>query len=870
MKNVYTKVIPAREADIVPFPSGLHPDIKQYLQTQGLNGLYSHQTTMFGIAMEGKNAVITTSTASGKTLAFFLPCLQEILNNPSARAVIVVPTKALGSDQYRTLCKYVDYFSPKRLSIGKFDGDTDANERKRILERCNVIITNPDMLHTLLSRHATSSVRFLIANLKYIVLDESHTYKGVFGSNVANIFRRLQRLCKYYGSDPVFLLCSATIANPCEHASKLCCNKQFELIDKDGSPAGEKHYHIIPSGYSTHSIVALSADLVKSGHHFIEFEQTRKGVELLKSRVLPLLPKVNRKAIGTYCASYKPSERRIIENNMNAGKLCGVFSTNALELGIDVSGMGIDTVIINGYPGSVASFFQQSGRGGRRGQIANTFLYLHTLPLDACISADPEFLFRGNSESAVIEANNPFVITAHLRCAAAELPLTLDDIALFPGAEEIIPMLVDAGQLKEVNGQYVWVGDSIPTQDFSIRSIENSRFELLEAKADGLTADDMRKRKWTICEMPLSRANKDLCLGSIYLHNGEMYQITTFNKNRGYAVCKHCNCDYYTQSFTMSELTVDSIESTGSTDTASTGFGGVTVDETTLGFKKLDIHTDENLGFEKLEEPLFRSFSSEGFWIEVPDVILKTIADLGKDRVSAPDFQEIYLNSVGYTIKNAAQIAIMAEPSDLMLGIIKGSEKQNLSLCLYDSFEGGMGYSQKAFELAECIINQAIRTVEGCNCKDGCPICTGHHGIRKDVVLWCLKSLLAEQEPLDDIVIPEPVYEDFFTETERFDFEDIEDTWDEVVDKAKESRIDMADFLDTSVKTVSRTGSALRIEMANEGVANMARLPANKQKLLEMVRQSYKIPENFQLEISGKSEHSISPEKMGRLKKRFS
>ena len=865
-ENVYTKIIPAREAEIVEFPSELRPELRECLVTQGAKGLYTHQAEMFTKAMAGENVIITTGTSSGKTIAFILPIIQKVLSDPSTRAIICYPTKALTADQFRTLKKFANYFGNKRLNIGVFDGDTEAKERKRILNMCNIILTNPDMLNTLLPKHANSNIRFLITNLKFVVLDEAHTYLGIFGSNVANIFRRLHRLCKYYGSEPVFMLSSATISNATGFASKLCFNQQFELIDKDGSPMGEKHYHIV---YGDNKVIArLISYLTNNGSRFIEFEKSRKGVELIVNQARASLSNNHKKDINGYCATYKPSERKNIQTNLANGTLIGVCSTNALELGIDVG--DVDNVLINGYPGTKASFYQQSGRAGRKQQLSNTYLFLRPTALDSYIASDPEFLFQGNSESAVIDPDNLYIEMAHIRAAAAELPLTLEDLSLFPDAGDIIPLLVEEGQLKEVDGKFLWNGNSIPTQDFNIRNIENTRFELLEAKKDGLSLEEMKSKKWTVTEMPESRAYKELCLGSIYHHNGEMYQITSFNKKRKCAVCKLFDGDYYTVSYENSRLIVNQEEENNNIGNASIGFGEVTAETTTLGFKKLSLINDENLGYEALEEPLFRSFNTEGFWITTPTYVEKSLNELTKDKVSPAGIISQYIDSVGYAIKNAAQLVIMADSSDLLLGqITPNAEHLNVGICLFDNYEGGLGFAQKAFELAPDIVNKAIQTVEGCSCKSGCPICIGRNGIRKEVVVWCLKSLLEEQAPLDDIVLPEPVYSDL-PSTERFNFETIEESWNEAVTKAKSVNIDVANFISDSVKSVRRTGSALNLELINEGTVNIASLSANKQRIERMIRQLYLVPNNFKLEIYTNNPSNISIRKKDKLRERFS
>jgi Distinct helicase family with a unique C-terminal domain including a metal-binding cysteine cluster len=442
-----TKRIPARTAAYSAYPAELLPEIQDYLRQSGIQKLYQHQADMFLQAIAGSNIVITTSTASGKTLSFLLPVLQQILKDPQSRAIFIYPTKALASDQYRALKPILDYFGKGKIDAGVYDGDTPVNERSRIRNSSNIILTNPEMLNSaFLPHHNQSGFNFIFSNLKFVIIDELHTYRGAFGSHLSNIFRRLNRVCHYYNSSPQFFCSSATIANPVELAQTIC-GKDFVLIDKDGSPAPEKQYTLVQPPYVGSDkayrkpVSDIAAELVPyltvTKHSFIAFCKSRKAVEVVLKESRDHLKNDGISGadysglISGYRGGYRPEERKEIERKMVNGQLRGLISTNALELGIDIG--KIDTTVIAGYPGTRASFWQQSGRAGRSGFSSNTYFILDNLPFDQFIAVDPEWLFQSKSENAVVDPNNLFIQLAHVRAAAAELPLALDDIAVFPG-----------------------------------------------------------------------------------------------------------------------------------------------------------------------------------------------------------------------------------------------------------------------------------------------------------------------------------------------------------------------------------------------------------------------------------------------------
>ena len=494
--TIYEKTVPKRPAEYVPFPKPLHRDICGFLESTGISELYSHQAEMFAAAQNGKNVVITTSTASGKTLSFLLPVMQAILKNPLTRAIFIYPTKALAADQFRALSPWLDYFGPEKICAGVYDGDTTQAQRSRIRISANIILTNPEMLNSaFLPNHSKFGFDFIFSNLKYVVVDELHSYRGAFGSHMANIFRRLTRLCRYYGADPVFLCSSATIANPVELAGKIC-GRPFVQIERDGSPAPEKTYKIVQPpvikgakdkvyGRRSAATVAAGAipQLMGAERHFIVFGKTRKSVEVILKEARDKLDNAgflgsqSSQRIAGYRGGYTPVERKEIEGKMISGELSGLVSTNALELGIDIG--RLDTTVLAGFPGTRASFWQQTGRAGRGEHGCVNYLILENRPFDQYIAIDPDWLFSGDSENAIVDENNLLIELSHIRAAAAELPLTMDDIALFPDLGEVIPVLLRASEVRAMGGKLLWSGPAFPAGDYSLRNMDQTAFKLI-------------------------------------------------------------------------------------------------------------------------------------------------------------------------------------------------------------------------------------------------------------------------------------------------------------------------------------------------------------------------------------------------------
>lgn len=471
--------IDKRPGEYAPFPDDMSDEIKDYLKSRGIEKLYVHQYEMFEKAQNGENVIITTSTASGKTLGFLLPVVQKILEDNSARAIFVYPTKALAHDQFRNFEPLIEYFGEDRISAGIYDGDTPPNERVKIRKNANIILTNPEMLNSsFLPNHSISGFNKIFSKLKYVIIDELHTYRGSFGSHMGNIMRRMGRICRYYTSNPQFLFSSATIANPLELAQNITGEK-FTHIYKDGSPGSEKMVYLWQPPYLRDSEFRKSPEeeaseflpeLVQKGIRFITFCKSRREVEVVLKETRDRLsnddeaPSLSNLAdrVSGYRGGYTPVERKAIEKKLSNKEITGVIATNALELGIDIG--DIEMAICCGFPGSKASFWQQVGRAGRGGEKSVGILILDVSPVDQYIAVNSEWLVKSGVENAVIDKDNLFIQLAHVRAAAAELPLTLDDASVFPDLAEIIPVLIKAGELRNEGGTFVWTGKDFPQE----------------------------------------------------------------------------------------------------------------------------------------------------------------------------------------------------------------------------------------------------------------------------------------------------------------------------------------------------------------------------------------------------------------------
>ncbi len=856
---IYEKTIPAHPALYDDFPENLLTELAGYLREKGIERLYCHQVEMFEKVTAGKHVVITTSTASGKTLSFLLPVVQEILKKPLTRAIFIYPTKALAADQYRAIRPFLEYFGENRIVAGVYDGDTPVAERTRIRQSANIILTNPEMVNgAFLPNHSKYGFDFLFSNLKYIVIDELHTYRGAFGSHLANVFRRLSRVCRYYHTDPQFLCSSATIANPVELAAEIC-GKQFELVDKDGSPAAERGYYLIQPPkimgkdgdyYGQVKITTVAAELLPElmddGKNFIAFTKSRKNVEIVLKETRDRLeaegfPGLHRpEEVSGYRGGYTVSERKQIESQMISGELMGLISTNALELGIDIG--KISTTVLVGYPGTRASFWQQTGRAGRSGKRSDNYLILDQMPFDQYIALEPGWLFEGSSENAVIDKNNLIIELAHIRAAAAEIPLTLDDIALFPDLGEAIPVLLGAEELASYNGKFAWSGGEFPAGDFSMRNIEDRRYKLLH-KEDGKE----------ITEMDESQAFRELHAGAVYMHDGVAYQVTKLDLESRTAYAVPFNGNYYTVA--AGETNVKIIHEQKNTEFARTvlHFGDVNVSDYIYMFKKMQFHNHVNLGYESLPKALSKDYDTESVWMRMPKNVVRVYRGLLQVNENTKQVRNNYYEGVCFALKNAARMVTMTEQEDI--GVITSANALELAfatdsdvdLYFYDKYVGGLGFSEKIYDKMDEVIHSAVKLVKGCSCKKGCAACVGDHRLDKEMVLFGLENLLEHWDVPMDVKVAE--YGPSTFRRKEFQFEKLEEQWDEFCKRIRENGESFAAFLQT-VPSVEIRDRMLILKLTNSFYADWVMEPGNRTSLKNIICYYADVPAGFQIQVA--------------------
>ncbi|MCR3761653.1 DEAD/DEAH box helicase [Clostridium felsineum] len=860
---IYKKEIPKREAIYVDFPRNLSEELVKYLSEKGIEKLYCHQAEMFEKAEESKNIVITTSTASGKTLSFLLPVIQEILSNPLARAIFIYPTKALASDQYRAILPYLEYFGENRISAGVYDGDTPTNERSRIRKSANIILTNPEMVNSaFLPNHSKFGFDFILSNLKYVVIDELHTYRGAFGSHLANVFRRLKRVCKYYKSSPQYLCSSATIANPTELAEEICGEK-FIQISKDGSPSSKRKYVLLQPPklvgadkryYGQVQSTSIAADLipnlVEMGNTFIAFTKSRRNVEVVlkeardKLETESFFGEALTDKISGYRGGYTPLERKEIENKMIKGALSGLVSTNALELGIDIG--KIDTTIIVGYPGTRASFWQQTGRAGRSGTECTNYLILDNLPFDQYIGVNPNWLFKGGSENAVIDKNNLLIELSHIRAAAAEIPLTLDDISLFPDLGETIPVLIRAKELTSENGKFIWCGNSFPAGDFSLRNIDKARYKLIN-----------KENNKEITEMDEMQAFREIHTGAIYMHDGVQYQVIKLDTESKTAFAIPFSGNYYTMPGDNTNIRI--IQGSKDIDYKRTKitFGDVNVDQIVYMYKKLQFHNHQNLGFEQLEKPLSKDFETESTWFRIPSDVVKVYRRMLQESENGKFIRNNHFEGLCFAIKNATMMATMTENEDIGVTMsnnsveISGSFEDDVYMFVYDKYVGGLGYSEKVFDLTNIIIDNAISMVSGCKCKDGCAACIGDYKLDKAMVLWGLENFLKEVEVPKNIKLVEYAPRTFIKKS--FSFNELQNKWKEFCDYIKENGDAFGAFL-TTIPRVEIEGNVITLILNSPFYREWVMEENNRKSIINIIQFHTDAP--LRIEIRTEIENS--------------
>ncbi|HLT57939.1 MAG TPA: DEAD/DEAH box helicase, partial [Limnochordales bacterium] len=733
------EVLPARPARYGGFPQGLDPRLIAALKARGVQDLYTHQTEAVAAALAGKSTVVVTPTASGKTLCYNLPVLHAILQEPASRALYLFPTKALAQDQVaalKELCQPLDV----EIQAYVYDGDTPASLRPLIRQAGHVVITNPDMLHTGILPHHTKWVR-LFENLKYVVIDELHTYRGVFGSHVANVLRRLLRICRFYGSSPQFLCSSATIANPKELAERLT-GMPVELIDNNGAPQGERHlifYNppvVTRDGLRQPVLQAarqVAGRFLRHDIQTIVFARTRLATEVLLTYLKEDMAKGARgvttkraEAIRGYRGGYLPKQRREIEQGLRQGQVLGVVSTNALELGIDVG--QLEVCVMAGYPGTIASTWQQAGRAGRRQGVSAAVLVASSAPLDQYIAQHPEFVFGGSPEHALINPDNLMILVSHIKCAAFELPFRDGEaFGIDPaGTAEILSYLQDEQVVHHAGGQWHWMSESFPANEISLRSASSENFVIVD------TTDPHHR---VIGETDRLAAMTMLHTHAIYIHEGQQYLVDRLDWDENRAYVHRVDVDYYTDAnlaVTIRVLDTFRQEPQGPLDKR---FGEVMTAWRATIFKKIKLYTHENVGWGEIHLPEDQMHTA-ACWLEIPPGVAARFK---------PDELQSALVGTAHLLESLAPVFLMCDPKDLRATVeMRAPQTQRPTIYLYDAYPGGIGLAEKAYDLCEALLAACLQQAVQCACGDGCPACVGPDAGGRAPTVRLLKLALAQ------------------------------------------------------------------------------------------------------------------------------
>lgn len=759
-----------------PFPSTMSPIIGDWLRGKGIEKLYSHQSEAWEAAERGESVCLSTPTASGKSLCYHLPVLEGLIRRPHSRALYIFPTKALAQDQYTSFHEMISEMDLP-VATHTFDGDTPQQARQAIRSKGQVVITNPDMLHGGILPHHTKWLK-LFENLETVVIDEIHAYRGVFGSHLCNIIRRLKRIAAFHGSHPRFVLCSATIANPSEYA-ELLCEEDITLIDENGAPAGKRTFFFynppilnkelgIRASYIK-TAKRLTLDLFQHGISTIAFAMSRLNVEILLKYIREDAIKVKRNPdeIQGYRGGYLPLHRRRIESGLRTGSVGVVVATNALELGIDIG--QLDACVIAGYPGSIASLWQQSGRAGRNSKDSLTVFVARSNPLDQFIAQHPEYFFSTSPEHARINGDNLYILAEHVKCAAFELPFGAREV-FGPLSEEdtkaILDHLVSHSVLHESQGQYHWMSRAYPASDVNIRNIPGENFVVVDSETGAILAEvDYQSTQTTLHE------------NAIYNLDSDQYQVESLDWENHKAYVKRVVVDFFTDAMTYNKVTVLSHESTDAWKMLQIGHGEVSLVEKVVGFKKVRFHTGENVGYGDVALPELTMHTS-AYWFTIPHALLDA---LELDEAEIVDG----LLGISHALYYVSIMALMCDGSDLgrcvgdkssqWFSPIHGhqppprfagqvSDLHELrnpkephkifdpTLFIYDAFPGGVGFSEKLFMEHETLMKDTRQMIRCCSCEQGCPSCIGALPAMNDrskaIPLLILDSILGSSDSL--------------------------------------------------------------------------------------------------------------------------
>jgi DEAD/DEAH box helicase domain-containing protein len=711
---LHHEIVPPRDARYAPFPDWLDPRIRAGLASRGIDALYTHQAAAIEAVRAGQDVVVVTPTASGKTLCYTIPVLQALADDPAARALFLFPTKALGQDQVAAFAE-LSRASGLEVAAATYDGDTPAPIRSAVRKAGQVVVTNPDMLNSAILPHHTKWFQ-LFEQLRVIVIDELHTYRGVFGSHVANVLRRLLRLCAYYGSSPVIVCCSATISNPAELA-RILTGRPATLVDEPGAPSGERHVLLVDPPVLDAATGARGSALtlanrwalpfLRAGRQTIVFGRSRVAVEILLTGLREALREGfgPRSRIRGYRGGYLPTERRSIEHGLRDGEVLGVVATNALELGVDIG--RLDVSILAGYPGSVAATWQQFGRAGRRSGMSVAVLVASASPVDQYVIHHPEFVLGGEPEEARADPDNLHVLLAHLRAATFELPFEPGEVFGPAPADDLLAFLAEEGHVRQAgDGRWYWSSENFPASEISLRTAAPENVVIIDTTPD---------RPRVLGEVDLFSAQVLVHQHAIYLHESVQFHVDKLDWGERKAYVHRVDVDHYTYANRAVTLKPLEIFAEAAATSGRRLHGEVMVASLVTLYKKLKFGTDENVGFGPVDLPELE-LQTTAYWL--------TAADLpSRWRRNELD---IALLGVGRAIQAIASVLLMVDPRDLgLVTQVRSPHSEEPTIYLYESVPGGVGLSQRLWDRHAELIAGATELIAGCGCEGGCPACTG-------------------------------------------------------------------------------------------------------------------------------------------------
>ena len=740
--------LPAVEAAYAPFPEGIDPRLKAAFDARGVQQLYTHQAEAYAHVAAGRQVVVTTPTASGKTLCYNLPVLDRILKNPAARALYLFPTKALAQDQMAELHELTNAIkaqgedSGEGIGVHTYDGDTPQDARRTIRTRAHIVLTNPDMMHSGILPHHPRWAK-LFENLEFIVIDELHAYRGVFGSHLTNVLRRLQRICRHYGSNPQFICSSATIANPAELAERLA-EKPFALVEKSGAPRGEKFFVFVNPPVVNRelgirrSYIAesrrVAGEFLRRNLQVIVFAQSRLSTEILTTYLkedfedVPGMPE----RIRGYRGGYLPLRRREIEKGLRAGQVRGVISTNALELGIDIG--ALDVCVMAGYPGTIASTWQRAGRAGRRSGQSAAVMVASSAPIDQFVAKHPSYFFDASPEHALVNPDNLHILVDHVKCAAFELPFTTEESYGQVNVQEVLGILQESGLVhrsggEDAEGQWHWTSESYPANAVSLRSISSDNFVITDHTGEAKV----------IGETDFTSALSTLHPKAIYMVEGKIFQVEELDFVGRKAHVREVDCDYYTTAINYTKVTILDRFAEDAPKVAL--HGEVHVVSRVVGFKKIRFQTNENVGSGELDLPE-QQMHTTAYWLEIPLSIMSALPYAADDRRDG-------VVGLAFAMKQVAQLLLMCDARDIGLSVNAGETDGDDTprIFLYDAYPGGIGFSAPLWGMQKNLLEKTSALIAGCDCETGCPMCVGPIGetgpLSKAAALRILQHLLA-------------------------------------------------------------------------------------------------------------------------------